>query len=218
MVKIDRKYYVEESGNVELGELLPMLQKRMVGATSYFGVKTMKNPLDFWVYQEMIFKMKPDYILEVGNNWGGSTLALAHLLDSIGKGSIIGLDIDHSKVPKIVTNHPRITLIEDDACASYDKVRSMIPEGARTLVIEDSSHTYENTLAVLRQYNEFVLPGDYFIVEDSIVYHGLYGTEGKGPYESIETFVSENKSFEIDRNKESFIVTWNPKGFLKRIA
>ncbi len=42
--------------------------------TSYFGVKTLKNPMDFWVYREIIFEHKPDVIIEIGNNWGGSII------------------------------------------------------------------------------------------------------------------------------------------------
>ena len=84
------------------------------------------------------------------------------------------------------------------------------------LVIEDSAHTYENTLQVLNLYSCFTKPGDYFIVEDSICHHGLDLGPKPGPYEAIEEFVSKNNDFIIDRKKESFLITWNPKGFLKR--
>jgi len=85
------------------------------------------------------------------------------------------------------------------------------------LVIEDSSHTYDNTLNVLNTYSELIKPGDYFIVEDGICHHGLSIGPKPGPYEAIETFVnSETSDFKIDRSKESFLITWNPKGYLKR--
>ena len=86
----------------------------------------------------------------------------------------------------------------------------------RVLVIEDSSHTYENTLNMLRLYSKFIKLGDYFIVEDSICHHGLSVGPNPGPYEAIETFIRECEGFEIDRDKESFLITWNPKGYLKR--
>jgi cephalosporin hydroxylase len=94
----------------------------------------------------------------------------------------------------------------------------MIPAEARELVIEDSSHTYENTLNVLRLYSEFIKPGDYFIVEDSICHHGLLVGPNPGPYEAIESFIEEGADFVIDREQESFLITWNPKGYLKRRA
>lgn len=61
------------------------------------------------------------------------------------------------------------------------------------------------------------MPGGYFIVEDSILHHGLDVGPAPGPFEAIEAFVEENQNFEIDRSKESFFITWNPKGFLKRV-
>ena len=209
--------HLEESLTETVGEALKVIQNRILFKTTYFGVTALKNPMDFWVYQEIIFEHKPDVIVEIGNNHGGSTLALAHFLDSMQQGRVIGIDIDHSKVPKIVSEHPRITLIEDTAVNAFQKVKELVKSDEKVLIIEDSSHTYENTLAVLRIYEEFVKKGDYLIIEDSICHHGLDVGPSPGPYEAIETFIKENDSFVIDREKESFFITWNPKGFLKRI-
>jgi len=68
----------------------------------------------------------------------------------------------------------------------------------------------------LRSYSVLIKPGDYLIVEDSICHHGLSVGPEPGPYEAIETFVNENSDFEIDRSRESFLITWNPKGYLRR--
>ena len=208
--------FIEDSLNTTLEHYLPLLQNRILESTTYFGVKTLKNPLDFWVYQELIYQQKPDVVIEFGNNWGGSTLALAHLLDQLQNGRIVGVDIDQSKISSLVREHPRISLIESRATDCYDEISKRIGENERTLIIEDSSHTYENTLAVLRMYSPLVKPGGYFIVEDSICHHGLEVGPKPGPFEAIETFTSTNLEFEIDREKESFLITWNPKGFLKR--
>lgn len=207
---------IENSLDMKLVDYLPVLQARILRETVYFGVKALKNPLDFWIYQEVIHEMQPDVIVEIGNNWGGSTLALAHLLDLHGHGRVIGVDIDHSKIPAEVREHPRITLIEGDAVSCCGVVAAQIEPEHRVLVIEDSSHTFENTLAVLREYSGFTRPGDYFIVEDSICHHGLEVGPTPGPYEAIEAFIEENAQFEIDRSRESFLLTWNPKGFLRR--
>lgn len=200
-----------------LGEILPRIQNRIMTTTQWFGVKTLKNPMDFWVYQEVISAMRPDVIIEIGNNWGGSTYAFAHLLDLLGHGRLIGIDINQSKIPDVVRNHPRITLLEGDAVQRFPDVDALIGAGERVLVMEDSSHTFDNTLAVLRTYGRFTRVGDYFIVEDSICHHGLDVGPNPGPYEAIEAFIAENPSFQIDREMESFVITWNPKGFLKRV-
>lgn len=209
--------FMEENLHRPLGEILPVIQDGIMKHSSYFGVETWKNPADAWVYQEIIFETQPDVIVEIGNNRGGSTLMLAHLCDLIGKGRVIGLDLSHATVPDRVKAHPRITLIEGDACGKVAEVAALIGENDQVMIIEDSSHTYENTLNVLRTYAHFVTPGCYFIVEDSVCHHGLPEGPSPGPYEAIETFVGEQSGFGIDREREHFILTWNPKGYLKRL-
>jgi cephalosporin hydroxylase len=209
---------MEEHLQLPMSVILEHMQQRILEKSSYFGIKTLQSPLDFWVYQELMFATKPDVLIEIGNFRGGSTLALAHLFDAMGHGRIIGLDIDHSAVPEQVTAHPRITLIEGDACRAVEQVKALVAPDERAMVIEDSSHTFDNTLEVLRLYAQFVKPGDYFIVEDGICHHGLAVGPSPGPYEAVEAFVAECGDFEIDRDAESFLITWNPKGYLKRKA
>lgn len=208
---------MEEWLDKPLREVLPVIQRRIMEETSYFGVTALKNPLDFWVYQELIYQLRPDVIVEIGNRFGGGTLALAHLCDLLGKGKVIGLDLMHDVVADVVRQHPRITLMEGDACASFDKVASLVGDRDQVLIIEDSEHTYANTLDVLRTFSPLVKPGGYFIVEDGICHHGLDIGPQPGPYEAIESFVAENTDFVVDRGRENFLITWNPKGYLRRV-
>ncbi|MFA5553356.1 MAG: CmcI family methyltransferase [Phycisphaerae bacterium] len=207
---------VEEHLDMPLKDVLQIMQRGVKKKTSYFGIKTLKNPLDFWVYQQIIYEIKPDVIIEIGNLAGGSALALAHFLDNMQKGRIIAVDIDHSLIDAKTKQHPRITLVTADAVASFETVKPMINEGEKVLIIEDSAHTYDNTLCVLEKFSSLVSVGSYFIIEDSICHHGVDDGPSPGPYEAIEKFISENSSFEIDRSKEAYMITWNPKGFLKR--
>lgn len=209
--------YLENVPDFSLAELLPLIQNRIMQKTSYFGVKTLKNPMDFWVYQEIIVEQQPDVIIEIGNNWGGSTLAIAHLLDNLGHGRVIGVDIDQSKIIDKIRRHPRIVLIEDDAVNAYEQIKDLVKTDKKVMVIEDSAHTYDNTIKVLRHYSKLINKGSYFIVEDSICHHGLDIGPSPGPFEAIESFIAENDDFIIDREKESFLITWNPKGFLLKI-
>jgi len=209
--------YVEDSLYVPLGQVIPMIQNRIMTESTYFGITAWKSPLDFWIYQEILYEVKPHVIIEIGNNSGGGTLALAHLCDALGQGRVIGLDVTHANIHPQVRAHPRITLIEGDACASFSRVLELIQPEDQVLVIEDSSHTFENTLQVLETYSPFVKPGGYFIVEDGICHHGLCAGPSPGPYEAVETFVSRNDCFVIDRSREAFLITWNPKGYLRRI-
>jgi cephalosporin hydroxylase len=200
-----------------LRDILPKMQARIVGGSTYFGVPAQKSPTDFWIYQELIYRLQPDVIVEIGNYFGGSLLALAHLCDLMGKGRLIGVDVSHASIKGVVRDHSRITLIEGDACIRFQEVRQLIRPGERVLVIEDSSHTYDNTLQILRTYASLVEVGGYFIVEDSICWHGLELGPDPGPYEAIETFLGTDDRFEMDRRQEGFVITWNPKGYLKRV-
>lgn len=208
---------LENALDLPLRQILPVMQTRMLRRSTYFGVPAVKNPNDFWVYQEIIHAQRPDFIIEIGNYYGGSTLALAHLCDLLGHGHVIGLDISHEHVPPVVREHPRVTLLEGDACALFPQVQTLLGSAHNVLIIEDSSHTYENTLNILRQYHPLIPRGGYFIVEDGICHHGLDEGPQPGPYEAIDVFVAENANFVIDRGQEDFLITWNPKGFLQRI-
>jgi cephalosporin hydroxylase len=209
-------YYMEEHLDMPLGKVLPILQEGIMNQTTYFGISALKSPTDAWIYQEIVFEVQPDVIVEIGNAHGGGALFLAHLCDLMGHGRIIGLDLSHQTIPDRVRNHPRITLIEGDACRSFEQVERLIAKDETTLVIEDSAHTYDNTLNVLRRYAKLIKPGGYFIVEDSICHHGLAVGPQPGPYEAIEAFLREDTDFEVDRARERFLITWNPKGYLRR--
>lgn len=198
--------------------VLGLVQQRLADHTTYLGVQTLKNPLDFWVYQELIWKLRPDVLVEIGNAFGGSTLALAHLLDCTGNGRLIGVDIQHDTFTDAVRGHPRIELITSDACAAIDTVRARIGPDDTVLVIEDSLHTYENTRGVLEAYGPLVTPGSYLIVEDSHCRHGIDYGPVPGPYEAIADFLGGHPEFESDRTCESFFITCNPTGFLKRLG
>ena len=108
----------------------------------WMGKQAQKTPFDCWVYQEIIWDTAPDVIIEIGNCRGESTLFLANLLDACNKGRILAVDLDHSLID---FNHPRIEWIEGDARAVFPAVKSRIRETERVMVIEDSSHTKENT-------------------------------------------------------------------------
>lgn len=212
-----KKKYLEQNLNTPVKLMLELLQKELFNST-YFGIPVLKSPIDFWIYMEIIHQIQPDLIIEIGNYHGGSTLALAHILDAIGKGRVVGVDISHDVIAQEVRAHSRITLITGDACEVFSQVKTLVKEHEIVLIIEDSAHTYQNTLNVLRAYSPLVSKGSYFIVEDSNCHHGIEIGPTPGPYEAIERFISENKDFSIDRTKERFIITSNPKGYLLRIS
>ena len=210
--------FMEESLDWPLSRVLPVLQKQIMGRSTYHGIPTLKNPLDFWIYQQILWETRPDVVIEIGNYCGGSALALAHVCDALGKGRIIGIDTDHERVPPEVRTHPRITLFTGDASVMLPTVEDSLQSHEQAMVIEDSAHTYENTLKVLEGYSRLVGIGQYFIVEDGICHHGLDTGPQPGPYEAVEMFVSMNENFLVDRDREGYCITWNPKGYLKKAS
>ena len=202
--------------NAPLKEVLKVIQYRLSKST-YLGVPIAKNPLDFWVYQEIIYKTRPQVIIEIGNGYGGMLLAAANLCDILGSGTVIGVDINNERIYPQVCNHKRIITIKGDACAVFAEVEKLIQRNSKVFIIEDSSHSYNNTLNVLRTYSVLNRIGDYFVVEDGICGHGLDIGPSPGPYEAVKEFLKENKNFIVDETKESFMITWNPGGYLKRV-
>ena len=211
---------MEEHLDMPLREVLSIMQKHMLHYSTYFGIEAWKCPNDFWMYQEIIFETRPDVIVEIGTNSGGGTLALAHLCENMKHGRVISIDLSLKKLAPSVRARTDIHFIEADARECFDEVRELIGPDERVMIIEDSAHTYDITLALLRLYSPLIKPGDYFIVEDSICGHGLTVPTRPSPsaYEAIETFIDENEEFVIDRDRERFLITWNPKGFLQRVT
>ena len=209
---------MEETLDWPLAKVLPIIQKRIMVGSTYHGIPTLKNPLDFWVYQEILCQTRPEYVVEIGNFHGGSTLALAHICDSLGVGRVIAVDSTHDNIAAAAKAHPRITLLTGDACEMAPRVEQAVSGSKSIMVIDDSLHTFEHTLRVLETYSPMVGVGYYFIVEDGICHHGLDVGPRPGPYEAVEAFVARNGNFIVDREKENFGITWNPKGYLKKIA
>ena len=186
---------------------------------SWMGVPARKMVLDAWVYQQIIHELRPDIVIEIGNAEGGSTKYLANLLDLVGKGEVIGVDIDHSQFR---AHHPRISLVTGDSLAPETLGRvETLARGRQGLVIHDGDHSHEHVLADLRAHAKFVSPGGYFIVEDTVIDLFRAGDglgNVNGPLGAVEQFVREDLRFQIDLSREYFVLTFNPKGYLKRVA
>lgn len=193
-------------------KFLNQMQDRIATQSKYFGIPCQKSPIDFWTYQEIFWETKPDTVIELGSWYGGSALAFAHLLDALGKGQVISVD----PATLYSVKHPRIQFIQGEATEKFQHVRAL--SHGTVLVIEDSSHEYKNTLEILDTYSPLVTPGSYFIVEDTICHHGLDVGPFPGPYEAVEMFLSTHPEFSVDTTRESFGVSWNPRGYLRRAA
>jgi cephalosporin hydroxylase len=187
------------------------------GNTSWLGVPTLKCPLDLWILQEIIYETRPDWIIECGTNLGGSSLFLASVCDLLNHGKIITIDITDYNIRK---THPRIRYLIGSSTSDeiVEEVRRTIPKEDSVMVILDSDHSKNHVLKELEIYHSFVTKGNYLIVEDTNINgHPVLPEFGEGPMEALEAFLSTNDEFIIDESREKFFLTFNPKGYLKKM-
>ena len=193
-------------------------EKRTWSNTYWFGCRVLKCPLDLFIYQEILYKIKPDYIIETGTAFGGSALYFASLLDLLGKGHVYSIDLN-----EITTQptHERVTYITSSSTDDkvHDLLKSVVKPTDKVVVILDSDHSKQHVLNELNLFSQYVSLDSYMIVEDSNQSgHPVSPFMKEGPMEAIHEFLSTRSDFEIDKEQEKFYLTFNPDGYLKRIA
>lgn len=183
----------------------------------YRNVPIIKCPFDYIIYQMIIFELKPDLIIEIGTNKGGSSLYFADLLDLAGKGEIHTIDIVDIR-DENAKSHKRIKFF----CDGFQNYNINNTTGfEKIMIIDDGSHVYEDVKAVLEKFNSVINIGSYFIVEDGILDKLRWTKEyNGGPNKAIKEFVLQNDSYLIDRKWCDLFgtnATFNTNGFLKKI-
>ena len=191
-----------------------------VWAETYFmGKRVFKCPNDLWIYQEILWEVKPDVIIECGTFHGGSALYYAKLFDMMGiDGKIITIDVD--AMPDMPV-HAKITYLLGSSTSDeiLEKVKELIKDRKTVMVILDSDHSRDHVLKELELYHGFVTKGSYLVVEDSNINgHPVYSGfgQGPGPWEAIEKFLPGHPEFEPDKTKEKFLMSFNPNGYMRR--
>jgi cephalosporin hydroxylase len=182
----------------------------------WLGAQALKNPLDLWIYQEIVFDTRPGLIVETGTYRGGSALYLASLCDLVGSGEVVSIDVE--PIREDYPHHPRITYLGGRSSTDpgvIGEVRERAA-GRPILVILDSDHSQRHVEAELAVYAPLVPLGGYVIVEDSNIGQ-IRRDLVPGPFEAISTFLASTDEFEIDRSREKFLITFNPSGYLKRV-
>jgi cephalosporin hydroxylase len=184
--------------------------------TSWLGHRVLKCPFDLWTYQELIYRIKPDLIIETGTFEGASAYYFASLLDLIGHGEVLTVDVTEVQTRP---QHPRITYIvgSSTADAIIDQIRIHSQTAATVMVILDSDHSAAHVRRELELYSPLVTPGSYLVVEDTIVNgHPVLPDFGPGPMEAVLDFLATDGSFEVDRDMERHFMSFNPNGWLRR--
>lgn len=190
--------------------------------TTWLDVPAFQNPCDMWTMQEIITRIRPDFIVETGTAQGGSSLYFATILSQVNeKGMVITVDISPNVVgaSKYPIFNERVEVITGDSVSQ--EVISRIADrvkGHTVLVTLDSLHTKDHVLKELKLYSKFVSLNSYLIVQDTNINgHPVYSNFGPGPMEALTEFLSDNKDFQIDRDMERQLLTYYPSGYLKRV-
>ena len=200
---------------------------------SWMGVPIIQMPADIIATQEVIWKTKPDIIIETGVARGGSVIFMASLLKLIGKGKVIGVDVDirnHNRESiegSLVSN--QIILVEGGSVdkSTIEKVKSFIPKNSKVMVVLDSDHSREHVLAECRAYGDFVTPGCYLVVADTLIGHVTEENaprkrskvlfEGNEPLSALRDYMKETEIFEIDEEiNGKLVLSSSPGGYVKR--
>lgn len=195
---------------------------------NWMGLPIIQMPEDIIKVQEVIFETKPDFVIETGVAWGGSLLFYSSVLETIGKGHVIGIDVTIPQHNRNVImgspGHARITLIEGSSTSVevFDQVFNLVPPNSKVLLILDSHHTYSHVLDELTLWSSLVTKGNYIIVCDTIVEFidapadrvRPWG-KGNNPHTALKEFLVENPRFTSDNvyNKKS-LTGFHQEGFL----
>ena len=198
---------------------------------SWMGRPIIQYPQDIMAMQEIIWDIKPDLIIETGIAHGGSIIYYASLLELIGNGEVVGIDIDireHNK--KAIEAHPmfkRIHMLEGSSVTMemLERVRTFTQNKSKILVCLDSNHTHEHVLQELNFYAQFVSVGSYIVVFDTIVEDlpeqylpNRFWGKGNNPKTAVNEFLKNNTNFQIDSQIDNkLLISVNPGGYLKRI-
>jgi cephalosporin hydroxylase len=197
---------------------------------SWLGRPVIQFPQDLIAVQEIIWRTRPDLIIETGIAHGGSLLFCASILELIGAGGrVLGVDIDirpHNR--SAIVEHPlarRVMMIEGPSLDRdvLARVRSIADTHQRVMVLLDSDHSHDHVLGELKAYGPLVSPGCYLVVFDTIIEHLPAGflndprwDRGDSPKTAVHEFLKTNDRFEIDRAiPATLMITTAPDGYLK---
>ena len=198
---------------------------------SWLGRPLIQFPGDIIAVHDLIYSLKPDYIIETGVAHGGSLILSASLLSLAGcySSKVIGIDIDirpHNR--QEIESHPLssyIKLVEGSSIdpSVFHMATSEISDNKSVLVFLDSNHTHNHVLEELRLYSKIVTPGSYIVVFDThiefmpvdYVWTDRDWSRGNNPYTAIQEWLPHNPSFVVDSTIEyKIMITSAPGGFL----
>jgi cephalosporin hydroxylase len=198
---------------------------------SWLGLPVIQMPPDIVALQEVIWETQPQLVIETGIARGGSLVLYASILELIGEGEVLGIDIDiraHNR--EAIEAHPlgkRIRTIEGPSLDDnvITRARVAAAEVERVMVVLDSNHTHEHVLGELRAYGPLVTVGQFLVVADTFVdqlpaqeHRPREWGPANNPATALRAWLDEVEGFEPDRFVNSkLLLTASPGGYLRRV-
>lgn len=194
---------------------------------NWCGVPVLQLPEDLVMLAELLWTVKPDVVIECGIHKGGGLVFCASILELLGKGHVIGIDVNVD-LALPVKNHTfghRITLMKGDSGnpETLSRIDPALLERKNVLVILDSDHSAAHVKRELDLYSPLIRPGGYLVVMDGIM--GMLGDVPGGspawtadnPEVAVKAFLIEHPEFERDVRFNRIGATFAPGGFLRRV-
>lgn len=192
--------------------------------TTWCGVPLLQIPEDMVILAELIWRLKPKLVIECGIYKGGGLLLYSSILNLIGEGSVIGIDVNIGNALH-VKDHPlgkRISLVKGDSgnSAVLDQVRDKLTDNV--LVILDSDHSAGHVRKELKVFSPLIQPGGYLVVLDGVmeILHDVptagHGWKEDNPETAVKEFLAANPEFERDMSCNRLGSSFGPGGYLRR--
>jgi cephalosporin hydroxylase len=188
-------------------------------STSWLGTPILQNVLDLWTIQETMAEVRPALLVEIGTHRGGSALFYAQLMDLMGAGRVVTIDIERLHD----LDHPRIEFLHGSSLdpAVVARVREAAAEaGGPVMVILDGNHERDHVARELEIYAPLVTPGSLLLSQDGVIDKlALFWDSRPGPLPANRAFLEAHPEFESDTERnERFLLTHHPAGWMRRRA
>lgn len=190
------------------------------GMTFFENVPILKNPMDLWVYQDILWDLRPTLLIETGTAYGGSALFFARQFDKLGVGHVVTIDPEPAPA---LPQHDRITYVNASSIdlVIMEAVEKCAATHPRVMVILDSDHSAEHVLTELDAYAPLVTANQFLVVEDTNINGRPVDIDwkgGPGPGPAVDTWLPAHPEFQRDMLAERYLLTHNPGGWLRRVA
>jgi len=188
---------------------------------TFLGAHLSQLPVDMHIYQELIFRTRPSFIVVTGVDQGGALLYFASMLDLIKADPahlVVGIDIKLTERAAAL-HHPRIRLIEGSSTDPrvLERVKSMLPPGTGMVAL-DSDPSRHHVLAELRLYREFVGVGQYLVCQNTSLGHLIPVFKNRGRLAAVRDFLKEDDRFVTDTDIwKRNLISLHHRGWLRRV-